>query len=216
MEAKQNNVIQLVDHINSKEEVSTFNAADIGYFKIENDKITQKRIYSFLIDFSVVMLMNAAVHVSYSLFVKNFMFVLNMKQQSYLISNNLPVQISIFMLIYTTYFFYSMFVLNGQTVGKMVYKLKAVSDDFIFDEENMQYDLSASQAWRRTFGYLACYLSFGTFFLFSFMSEDKRGAPDYFSQTRTVSKKWLDGMLAYKQLPHEEVKIDITSLDRVA
>tara|TARA_Y100000385_G_C12893300_1_gene550974 strand:+ start:214 stop:864 length:651 start_codon:yes stop_codon:yes gene_type:complete len=216
METKQNNVIQLVDHITSKEEVSTFNPADIGYFKIEKDKITQKRIYSFMIDFSIVMLVNTAVHVAYSLFVKNFMFVLNMKQQSYLTSNNLPVQLSIFMLIYTTYFFYSMYVLNGQTVGKMVYKLTTINDSFAFDEEVKDHTLSLSQAWRRTFGYLACYFSFGTFFLFSFMSEDKRGAPDYFSQTRTVSNEWLSGMIAFKEISHEEVKIDITALDRAA
>lgn len=216
METKHNNVIQLVDHINSKEEVSTFNPADIGYFKIQNDKITQKRIYSFMIDFSIVMLINTAIHVAYSLFVSNFMFVLNMKQQSHLTSQNIPVQLSIFMLIYTTYFFYSMYILNGQTIGKMVYKLTTVTDSFVFDEENIEYTPTLSQAWRRTFGYLACYFSFGTFFLFSFMSEDKRGAPDYFSQTRTVSNEWLSGMIAYKALPHEEVKIDIASLEKAA
>lgn len=216
MEPKNNNIIQLVDHISSKEEVSTFNPVDIGYFKIENDKITQKRIYSFIIDFSVVMLINAAVHVAYSLFIKNFMFILNVKQQGHLITNNLPVQLSIFMLIYTTYFFYSMYALNGQTIGKMVYKLTTISDEFAFDETVNTYSPTLSQAWRRTFGYLACYLSFGTFFLFSFMSEDKRGAPDYFSQTRTVSNEWLDGMVAYKNITHQEVKIAINSLEKAA
>jgi uncharacterized RDD family membrane protein YckC len=217
MEAKEkNNVISLVDHLKSQEEIETFNPADIGYFKIQNDKIMQRRVYSFITDFSVVMLLNTAVHVSYSVFVKNFMFVLNIKQQGHLIANNLPVQLSIFMLIYTTYFFYSMFVLNGQSVGKMVFKLKTVTDNFIFEENQKDFTPSASQAWRRTFGYIACYLSFGTFFLFSFMSEDKRGVPDYFSQTRTVSNEWLEGMIAYKEHNRHEVKIDIVSLDKAA
>lgn len=216
METKKNNVIHLIDHINSKEEVSTFNPADIGYFKIENDNITQKRIYSFMIDFSIIMLLNTATHVAYSLFVSNFMFVLNMKQQNYLTSQNMPVQLAIFMLIYTTYFFYSMYILNGQTVGKIVYKLTTVADNFVFDEDVKDHTPTLSQAWRRTFGYLTCYFSFGTFFLFSFMSEDKRGAPDYFSQTRTVSNEWLSGMIAFKEIPHEEVRIDISALDRAA
>lgn len=216
MEAKENNVINLVDHLKTQEEISTFNPADIGYFKIEDDKIMVRRVYSFIVDFFTIMLLNTAVNVSYSVFVKNFFYLLNMKQQQHLITNSFMVQISVFLLIYTTYFLYSQYALNGQTFGKMVFKLTTIKDNFIFKEEEQQFTPGLSQAWRRTVGYLGCYLSFGVFFLFSFMSEDKRGLPDYLSQTRTVSNEWLEGMIAYKQYEHSQVRIDITALDKAA
>ncbi len=58
-----------------------------------------------------------------------------------------------------------------------------------------------------------CYLSFGTFFIFNFSSEDKRGLPDYLSNSRTVSDDWLKSMLEKKQYEAEVVSIDIRSLD---
>ena len=48
------------------------------------------------------------------------------------------------------------------------------------------------------------------------MSEDNRGVPDYFSQTRTVSNEWFEAMLSYKRSNKEEVKIDIIALDQAA
>ena len=211
-----NNIISLTDHLNQKMGVKTFDPADIGYFKIEDDKILQRRFYSFIVDFCIIMLLNTAISVSYSIFIKNFFYLLNIEQQTYLTSSNFMVQISIFMLVYTTYFFYSMYVLNGQTVGKMTFKLTTIKDSFIFGENTIEFAPTLSEAWRRTVAYLTCYLSFGTFFILTFMSEDKRGLPDYFSSTRTVSNEWLEGKIAYNQYSHEEVRIDISSLNRAA
>ena len=216
MDTKENNIINLVDHLNSQEEINTFNPADIGYFKIEDDNIMIRRIYSFVVDFSIIMLLNTAATVSYIVFVRKFFYMLHFEQQEILIANNFFVQFSVFIVLYISYFLYCNFVLNGQTVGKQVFKLTTVSDHFIFIEQEQNYALSFLQCWRRTIGYLSCYLSFGTFFFFSFMSIDKRGLPDYLSQSRTVSNEWLAGMMAFKKYEHDQVRIDITALDKVA
>jgi uncharacterized RDD family membrane protein YckC len=212
----ENNVISLVNHLEKNSTVETVNEFDIKPIDIANENITQRRIYSFLVDFSTIMVINTAIHTSYALFVSEFYSALNIKVKSQLIMGNFGIQAGVFLMAYMTYFFYSMFVLNGQTFGKMFFKLHTIDDNYIFEEDSNEYVLGARQAFRRSFGYLTCYLSFGSFFVFSLLSEDKRGIPDYFSNSRTVSHEWLQGMKAYKQYEHAEVRIDITSLEKVA
>jgi uncharacterized RDD family membrane protein YckC len=210
------NVIDLAQFAQKKAAIPTFNPHEAQYIDIKKDKISQRRIYSFIVDFAIISVINTSIHVTYSLFVQNFFLLFNETQKAELVQNNLPLQVSVFILIYTTYFLYGMFVLNGQTPGKMLFKLRTIKDDFIYNEQELNHALNLSSAWRRSFGYLMCYSSFGTFFLFSLMSEDKRGFPDYFSNSRTVSEEWLGAMLAYKQYSHEEIRIDISSLAKAA
>lgn len=216
MSNSSDNVISLVDHLERKSNIETINEFDIKPMDIAKEKITQRRIYSFLVDFSAIMVVNTSIHTSYALFISEFYAPVNYSIKSQLISGNMGLHAGVFMLAYMTYFFYSMFVLNGQTFGKMVFKLHTIDDNYIFDEQTNNRTLGVRQSLRRSFGYLTCYLSAGTFFIFSLLSEDKRGVPDYLSGSRTVSSEWLEGMKAYKKYEHEEVRIDITSLDKVA
>jgi uncharacterized RDD family membrane protein YckC len=212
----ENNVISLVSHLEKNSNVETVNEFDIKPIDIANENITQRRIYSFLVDFSTILVINTAIHTSYAVFVSEFYSALNVQVKTQMIGGNFGLQAGVFLMAYMTYFFYSMFVLNGQTFGKKVFKLHTIDDNYIFEEDSSQFTLGARQAFRRSFGYLTCYLSFGSFFVFSLLSEDNRGIPDYFSGSRTVSAEWLEGMKAYKQYEHDEVRIDITSLDKVA
>jgi len=207
------NIVHLVDYIDTKEVPETFNEHEQNVFDLKHDKIMQRRIYSFLTDFSIIALLKVAIDTSYAIFINNFLFPLNMTQKSHMIEGNMGMHISIFLIIYTTYFLYSNYTLNGQTVGKMIFKLRVVQDDYVFEHDNLTFDPNLAQAWRRTVGYLTCYLTFGTFFVFSFMSDDKRGLPDYLSKTRTVSEEWFQGMQAYKKYEQDELRIDINSLD---
>lgn len=212
----KNNVISLVDHLEKKSEVKTFDEYVIKQVDITQDQITQRRIYSFLVDFATIMVINTAIHTSYALFVSEFYASLNLQVKSQLLGGNFGLQAGVFMMAYMTYFFYSMFILDGQTLGKMIFKIHTIDDNYIFEEDEKAYKLGFRQSFRRAFGYLTCYLSFGTFFIFSILSEDKRGVPDYLSGSRTVSSEWFEGMKAYKEYEHEEVRIDINSLEKAA
>ena len=87
-----------------------------------------------------------------------------------------------------------------------------VNDHFIHDVDEKNYKLTLSQAAKRAFGYLTCYLTFGIFFIFNFASEDKRGLADYISSSRTVSDRWLKEMIEYKLHQREQLSIEISSL----
>lgn len=212
----ENNIIKLVDYTKPHKEIQTINPFDIESISLTKENITQKRIYSFMVDFAFIMVMNAAVHTSYSVFVSEYYAPISRSLRHQLIQTNSGLQVGVFMLLYMSYFFYSMFVLNGKTFGKMVFKLKTVTNDYIFDEDEKESTLGVRQSFRRSFGYLTYFLSFGTFFIFSILSEDRRGIPDYFSNSRTVSNEWYQAMKAYKQYEHEEVRININSLPKVA
>lgn len=212
----ENNVVNLVDHINKKKVIETFNESLISPLVLEKQKITQRRIYSFMVDFSSILVMSAAIQTSYVMFVNEFLYSLKLQAKSTLILENSPAQFSVFLLSFTAYFLYSLYIMDGQTFGKKVFKLRAVKDDFLFDEEVTEGSISLRESFRRTMGYLACYMSFGAFFIFSIMSEDKRGLPDYFSGTRTVSEELIQSLKLSKLDEKEAVTIDIDSLRDIA
>jgi uncharacterized RDD family membrane protein YckC len=130
------------------------------------------------------------------------------------INGNLVLHAVIFVAIYWSYFLYTTYVLDGKTLGKMTMGLRIINENFLQDFDQLDYKISLQNSLRRSMGYLICYLSFGTFFIFNFSSEDKRGLPDYLSGSRTVSDNWLNQMLEKKQYSTEQVTIDIQALDK--
>jgi uncharacterized RDD family membrane protein YckC len=208
----ENNVINLVSHIQKRKEIKTFNEFEHQNIDHSKERLTQRRIYSFLVDFSSICVLSAAINTSYAIFINEFLFNLKMSAKTGLITNTFWLQASIFILTYTTYFLYSLFILDGQTFGKKIFKLTTVSDDYFHNETDDSNDITLKQSFQRTAGYLACYLSFGTFFIFSMMSEDKRGLPDYLSSSRTVSLEWLKSTIAQRSAKGDIIQIDIHSL----
>ena len=78
-------------------------------------------------------------------------------------------------IIFLSYFTLSFYFSNGQTIGKKIFKLKVHSR---FD---MQISIIDSLA--RAIGYLICMFSLYSLFLIPFFRKDKKGIPDWFSQT---------------------------------
>lgn len=212
---KQNNIIQLSHYIEQEKKIVPIDFyAQINSLKHEN--ILSKRFIAFSIDFFAVMLIKYAIDLSYALFIQNFYFFLDIKQQYFLSLGSMPFHLAIALVIFWTYSVFCTYTLEGSTFGKYAMKLRTINDDFIFTPEIKDFTPSIKSSLRRTFGYFVCFLSFGTFFSFSLFSEDQRGIPDYFSGTRTVSNEWLDGMVQYKEYDQEVINISIRSLKQVA
>lgn len=209
----QNNIINLHTYIKNKRKINSIDCFSIA---ITNEKILAKRISAFVIDLFTIILLKTAIDVSYAIFLNNFYFFLNLQQQNTLSSGNLPMHWTITMIIFWTYFIYCHYTLEGKTFGKMAMKIRTINDEFIFIQKFKDYTPTLKMAFRRTLGYFVCYLSFGTFFGFSFFSEDQRGVPDYFSSSRTVSDEWLHSMINFKEYQAEIIYIDIKSLKKVA
>ena len=212
---QKNNIISLYDYAQTKNKIKTLEYYN-PYYKLETDTIFSKRVWSFVIDMAVIIVLKSAIDVAYALFIKNFYFILNLEQQNFLSFGHWGLQWSVTMSIFWTYFIYCHYTLEGKTFGKMAMKLRTINDKFLHQRDYEDYTPTLKQSLKRTFGYFACYISFGTFFSFPLFSEDKRGIPDYLSSTRTVSDEWLKGMIDYKAYDSEQLYIDTASLDEAA
>jgi uncharacterized RDD family membrane protein YckC len=207
---KENKVVYLTDYIETNQKIKTVSKRmDLT----EPQSHLFKRIISFGVDILAISLLKISLHGAYAVFINQFFSPLNAQQRAELINGNILLHAVIFVAIYTAYFLYTSFVLDGKTLGKMTMGLRVVDEGFIQDADQMTYNISLQNSFRRSMGYLLCYLSFGTFFVFNFSSEDKRGLPDYLSSSRTVSDDWLANMLEHKQYSAETINIDIQSLE---
>jgi uncharacterized RDD family membrane protein YckC len=68
---------------------------------------------------------------------------------------------------------------DGQTLGKLVFKLKVKS--------LRSSNLTLSESFMRSFGYLFCYLNFFLLFLIPFMTKEQKGLPDWISSTSVIN-----------------------------
>lgn len=212
---KPNNIIQLTHYIEQQKKVvpSDFYAVPTS---MDDYKILSKRFVAFAIDNFFILSIWVAINIAYSTFIQSFYFFLNIKQQMLLASRDLPINFIVTMTVFWAYFVFCHYTLEGKTIGKMVMRLRTIKDDFIFDPEIMEFGPSLTNSIRRAFGYFICYFSFGTFFSFSFFSEDQRGVPDYYSSTRTVTDEWVGGMLQHKQYQSEIIYISLRSIKQVS
>ncbi len=213
---KENNVISLATHISKKTPIDTFQVDDLGAFSIDKERIGLRRAFAFGCDFFLIMTMTNMAVSSYAIFVKEFLQPMNMLQKTQMMGSVWALGLGVAGVIAFTYFFYCNYFLNGKTAGSHLMKLTTIDDSYPFVDEQDHHAPSASQCAKRTMGYMACYFSFGLFFFFTYLNEEKRGVPDFVSGTRVVSDEWLKGFKSHKALHKEHVRININSLDRVA
>ncbi len=212
----QNNVVHLAEFINNQEEIVSIE--DNHQFKDLSvpDSNIIKRAIAFGIDLMAIIMVKSAIHVAYGVFINEFMIPVSYAKRLDLAMGPHVLHLLTFALIYTTYFLYTSFILNGKTLGKMTMKLRVINELYITDRKQESYELDLKASTKRAIGYLLCFLSFGVFFVFNFSSEDKRGLSDYLSGSRTVSDDWLTQFEEFKTHESEHVFIDIQDLDQVA
>ena len=212
----ENNVIKLTEYVERKKQVPTFDGDEFTYFDLKKDHIMLRRVGAFGADFFIILTLFNMMQVGYAQFVNAVMVPMSSAQKSALISESLGLNITLFGITYLAYFFIANYIYGGQSFGKKWMKLKVINEGYIYFKDVQEYDLTFSQALRRSFGKFLCYASFCSFFILNFINEEKRGISDMVSQTRVVSEEWFNGFKANKVYDLEDVKIDINSLDRAA
>lgn len=208
-----NKVTYLADYISQKKSIVTLERQYETVNLIRPRPMLFKRSIALMLDIVSISLIKMLLHTSYALFVGHFLGPLSYSQKSFLTQANPVIHISTFVLIYYSYFLFCTYILDGKTLGKLAMGLRVVKESYIRDPEEQNICLDLRDCFRRATGYLLCYLSFGTFFIFNFSSEDKRGLADYLSQSRTVSDHWLKEMQDFKTHQTQQVFIDVQSLD---
>ena len=190
-----NKVIQLHDYIQANQQIKTIDDFRQKKLSLTPSDLITKRFWAFLVDITFIMICNIIINQSYALFIGKYLNGIPYQKKVDLLQGNFILSGIVFLTVYSGYFFYCNYILNGKTLGKKVMNLRVVNQEFIFDHSQFQSHISLKIAFQRTFGYLLCYLSFGIFFIFHFTSENRRGLPDFLSATQTVSDDWIQYVL---------------------
>lgn len=210
------NVIHLADYITQNAEVEEFNIQKPLPTMSDPGSLLSKRAIGLGIDFSLIFAFKTALHGSFALFVNEFFAPFSNTFKTALSEPNMFFHVSIFLTLFAGYFLVSALIFEGGSLGKKIMGLSVINEDFTTSHIEHTHEISFMQAVQRTAGYVLCYLSFGTFFVFHFSSEDRRGLSDYLSNSRTVTTSWLKLMLEHKEYAAEVVTIDIASLNEAA
>ncbi|MBD65015.1 MAG: hypothetical protein CME62_07395 [Halobacteriovoraceae bacterium] len=213
---KEAEIINLAEHIQNNMPIESGNFDQSTRLSLTPEANLSSRIWAFGIDLMFVFFLNYCVYSAYAVGLEFLFPTLSNAAKLELLGGSLGLNIGVFMVSFWTYFFYSTFVMSGKTLGKKIFGLSIISEDFVLNHQEMTYKLSLKQCAQRATGYLVCYFSFGTFFVFNFASEDKRGLSDYLSGTRTVDDQWLHSTLEHRRYSAEVIRIDVRSLDKVA
>ncbi len=209
---KDGKVIHLVDFIEKKQIIDPSNQVEIKEIKRSDNTLLFKRGIAFMVDILTIGLLKTAIDGAYGVFINQYFAPLNYAQKLELIQGNILTHGLIFLSLYTSYFFYTTFIFNGKTLGKKALGLTIISEKFYKNKKELDYSVNFKNAFNRAIGYLFCYLSFGTFFVFNFSSEDRRGLADFLSSSRTVSDDWLRQELDRRASVAEVAYINIASL----
>lgn len=212
----ENKVVHLVDYIEQNKKIESVSADKLIPILGQPGPLLLKRGLAFMVDMMAIGLLKTSLDAGYGLFINQYLSPFNSATKYGLTQSNIALHLSVFVMVFLGYFLFTTAVMNGKTLGKLVMKLTIINELFVQNHFEESHELSYSQVFQRSIGYVLCYLSFGTFFVFNFSSEDKRGLSDYLSNTRTVNDEWLSQMLEHKEFSAQEVQIDIASLDQAA
>lgn len=197
-----NNVINLVDHIENQKKVNTDQVPETKEFKPDPYllKLTplSQRIVAFGIDIFMVGMIKLAITISFTIYVQTFFDELDFSQQVYLFHALDGVEVLTAAFVFLGYFTMSFYFMEGRTFGKHLLKIRAVKNDFVCDNDNTELHYTLKDAFMRTLGYLAAYLSLGVLYALPFVRKDKRSLADIFSGSMILTNDEVYNIFAYK------------------
>ncbi len=137
----------------------------------------RRRVNAFIIDLLALSMARSLLLYTYIKFMSKYFYALTFDidffSHLYVLGNFLTIT------LFMGYFICCYYMGDGQTIGKLVFKLKVKS--------LRSSNLTLSESCMRSFGYLFCYLNFFLLFLIPFMTKDQKGLPDWISSTSVIN-----------------------------
>jgi len=137
----------------------------------------RRRVNAFIIDLLAISMARSLLLYTYIKFMSKYFYALTFDvdflSHLYVLGNFLTIT------LFMGYFICCYYMGDGQTLGKLVFKLKVKS--------LRSSKLTLSESFMRSFGYLFCYLNFFLLFLIPFMTRDQKGLPDWISSTSVIN-----------------------------
>ena len=167
--------------------------------KVRQDRL-RKRFYAFILDIYIVVFANKALTFIWLSFVNNFISNISTSPKvSSMAFQSQTTQLSLAIMFFS-YFFFSYYLGNGQTLGKAFFKLKVVKSHDVTEP------LSALDCFGRSIGYVFANLLFFLPLVINFLRHDQKGVQDFISQTHVISTEEFAYALAEIQAENEPVE----------
>ncbi len=153
---------------------------------VDSQKLFRHRLYAFTFDMFMIALTSKLVMFTYTSFIKSYFYQLRYQVQESLNANLSLIHFSVLMTVFFSYHFVSFYTSEGKTLGKMMFGLR------VYSPTQPRMVLSMSECFKRTLGYTVCYAT--GFFLFALplIRSDRRGLPDFFSQTEVTFEDYFN------------------------
>lgn len=144
-------------------------------------QLLKSRTYAFTLDLAFVLILNKAVTLSYTNFIRTIFYQLAPHTQQKILLSFEFVQFSTLWIVFWSYFVLSYYLGEGKTPGKMIFGIQTFS-------KKSNEGLSLSQSLVRTMGHFVCMISGLFLFALPYLRKDQKSLADLFAET-WVSKE---------------------------
>lgn len=146
------------------------------------NKLINKRTFAFTLDLFLIILINKAIMLTYMSTLNIVFYHLPVAVQKNLIEYLPHISFHILLLVFGGYFFFSYFLGEGKTPGKLLFNLKVQS------LSSNDKELSFKECFLRTAGYFVCYLTGLILFAIPYFNKKGTGLPDFLSSTQVIDE----------------------------
>lgn len=163
-------------------------------------QVLLRRLWAFCVDTFLIFAIKEGLFYSYMNFIKAFFYQLQLSQQKSIIEHLSNLNPFLTFATFMAYFTISYYWGHGKTVGKLIFHISVVPENYLEAKSKKDLHLSFFDAFARSVGYVICYLSALVLYALPLIRKDRRGIPDYLSKTVVASDKQIQEIL--HQSPH--------------
>ncbi|WP_034719609.1 RDD family protein [Bacteriovorax sp. DB6_IX] len=165
------------------------------------NEVRKSRTYAFVFDLYCIVLLTNFICFTWMSFVNGFITNMALTHRDVaktLFSGSYNLSLAI---VYTSYFFFSYYLNNGKTLGKMLFKLQ------VYGNGNRNGELSAKEAFTRSVGYLFCNLLSFIPFVTIYFRKDMKSIADYISKTHVLREDEAAILDSLEEKPMAQVEL---------
>lgn len=169
---------------------------DLQTGPLDKKQLLKSRTYAFTLDLAFVLILNKAVTLSYTNFIRTIFYQLAPQTQHKILLSFEYVQFSTLWIVFWSYFVLSYYLGEGKTPGKMIFGIQTFS-------EKSREGLTLSESLIRTMGHFVCMITGLFLFALPYLRKDQKSLADIISET-WVSKESQISTLELVPAPIED------------
>lgn len=172
-------------------------------FFLHKEKLLRLRIYAFSIDLFAILALNKVLTLIYMTYLKQFAWPMyrTLSDGQHLVQE---AEVLTLLILYTSYFFASLYLSQGKTLGKTFTGLRVVGEESLGQ-------IGLKQSFMRSLGYTLCYIGGLLLFALPFLNRKNKGVPDWLSHTHVISEKQWQQLMDFhhrqKQLQNKKDRV---------